>query len=174
MRVDDDVLQYILRAQSFNESDIAFIMHLMFKDIYRTDSKGQWYSKSDTWILRDEFDIRDLIGSAVCNSAVSCVNAIKNYPHLYKVEIEKTTEHYNIILNNLAEKRQLLRDNNRIDDECIIKEHIQKVIDYRDNIYNKINFNTFDPMSIVRSVHTKSFVNRVMEEAAGLFLGPVS
>jgi len=121
MRVDEDVLQYILRAQSFNESDMAFIMHLMFKDIYRTDSKGQWYSKSSTWILRDIFDIRDLIGSAVCNTAVSCVNAIKNSPHLYKVE----------------------------------------------------GFNTFDTMTIVRSVHTKVFVDRVMEEAAGLFIGDI-
>ena len=168
---NDEVLQYILSAQSFNEVDIAFIMHTMFKGVYKTDSLGQWYSMKDgSWILRNIFDIRELIGSAVCNMAISCVNLIKRNPDLYKMDIN-IKEKYDIILNNLAEKRQMLRDNNRIDEECIIKQHIKRIIEYRDNIkYNKINFNTFDTMTIVRSVHTRAFVDRVMEEVAGLFI----
>jgi hypothetical protein len=125
MNSRNEIIQYILKSQSFNESDIAFIMYSMFKDIYKTDFKGQWYSlKSDgSWILMDIFDIRDLIGSSVCNTIVNCVNRIKEHPDLYKPDG-----------------------------------------------HNTFDFNGFDPMTIVRSLHTKAFIDHVMEQVSALFL----
>ena len=173
MEPSQEIIQYILESQSFNEPDIAFIMHSMFKGIYKTDSKGQWYSLNadGTWILKDTFDVRDLIGSVVCNTIVKSVNLIKNHPGIYKRDTANRTERYDVILKNLGEKRQLLRDQNRINEECLIKEHIRRVTQQRDSIeINRNNFTTFDPMTVVRSLRTRSFVDRVMEEVTTLFV----
>jgi hypothetical protein len=66
----NEIVQTILESQNFKEPDIAFIMYSMFKGIYKTDLKGQWYSLNNDgmWILKDIFDIRDLIGSVVCTA----------------------------------------------------------------------------------------------------------
>lgn len=147
MEPNGNIIQYILKSQSFNEPDIAFIMHSMFKRIYKTDSKGQWYSLNGdgTWILKDTFDVRELIKTKVCTMLLNCIDYIKkNYTKLTKEKIN-TNKKYFDILTNLAEKRQLLRDQNRIDEECRIKLHIQRFIEYNENTdYNRVNFNTLD------------------------------
>ena len=169
--MNNDVLEYIMNYQSFNETDIAFIMHCMFKDNYKTDYKGQWYEFRDEWVAVDSFDVRELIKTKVSTMILNCVKYIKENLVKKSKEQINTKEIYDNALNNLAEKRQLLRDQNRIDEECIIKQHIKKVIEYKTNIdYNKVDLNTLDPIKIMKSINVKPFKDRVMEQAAGLFV----
>jgi hypothetical protein len=80
--------------------------------------------------------------------------------------IPVNTERYDTILKNLAEKRQMLRDQNRIDDECVIKEHIKRIIEQGDVMV----IQRPDYVTIVRSLRYRAFIDRVMEQAATLFV----
>jgi hypothetical protein len=80
--------------------------------------------------------------------------------------IPVNTERCDTILKNLAEKRQMLRDQNRIDDECVIKEHIKRIIEQRDMIV----IQRPDYVTIARSLRNRAFIDRVMEQAATLFV----
>ena len=66
--------------------------------------------------------------------------------------IQNTRANYDMILNHLVEKKNLLFSNNRIDEASKIRERIKIIMEHPERIgSNKINIENLDFVSIIKN-----------------------
>ena len=142
--IKENIIQYILENKSFSETDVAIMMQIMFKQIYKTDANGLWYRfNGEKWNLVDSFDVREEIGLSLSRMIKECIEHIKSSPKIQIMNIaniQNTQARYDIILNHLVEKKNLLMDKNRIDEASKVRERIKAIMEHPESIdSNRIN-----------------------------------
>jgi hypothetical protein len=172
--IRENMIQYIIENRSFTETDIALMMQIMFKHKYRTDANGLWYMLTDDkWVLIDAFSIREEIGSSLCRMITDCIEHIKQSPKaniMNIANIQNTRANYEVIINHLVEKKNLLFQNNRIDEMSRVRERIKAIMEHPERIEaSKINIEKLDFVSVIKKISGKAFKDTVMKDLVGLF-----
>jgi len=172
--IRENMIQYIIENRSFTETDIALMMQIMFKHKYRTDANGLWYMLTeDKWVLIDTFDIREEIGSSLCRMITACIEHVKQSPKVNIMNIaniQNTRANYEVIINHLVEKKNLLMEKNRVDEASRVRERIKAIMEHPERIEaNKINIEKLDFVSVIKKISAKAFKDNVMKDLVGLF-----
>ena len=172
--VRENITQYIIENRSFTETDIALMMQIMFKHIYRTDANGLWYMLTeDKWVLTDSFTIREEIGTSLCRMITDCIKYIKDSPKVNIMNMansQNTRINYDIIIKHLIEKKNLLMEKNRVDEATKIRDRIKTIYEHPEVIEaNKINIEKLDFLTILKKISSKTFKDNVMKDMTGLF-----
>ena len=172
--IRENMIQYIIENRSFTETDIALMMQIMFKHKYKTDANGLWYMLTDDkWVLINTFDIREEIGSSLCRMITDCIEHIKQSPKaniMNIANIQNTRANYEVIINHLVEKKNLLMEKNRVDEASKVRERIKVIMEHPERIgSNKINIENLDFVSIIKKLSGKTFKDTVMKDLVGLF-----
>ncbi len=172
--IRENMIQYIIENRSFTETDIALMMQIMFKHKYKTDANGLWYMLTDDkWVLINAFDIREEIGSSLCRMITDCIENIKQSPKVNIMNIaniQNTRANYEVIINHLVEKKNLLMEKNRVDEASRVRERIKAIMEHPERIEaNKVNIEKLDFVSVIKKISTKAFKDNVMKDLVGLF-----
>uniref|UniRef100_A0A6C0AP09 Uncharacterized protein n=1 Tax=viral metagenome TaxID=1070528 RepID=A0A6C0AP09_9ZZZZ len=172
--IKENIIQYILENKSFSETDIAIMMQIMFKQIYKTDANGLWYRfDGEKWALVDSFDVREEIGLSLSRMIKDCIEHIKSSPKIQIMNIannQNAQGRYETIINYLIEKKNLLMDKNRIDEASKVRERIKAIVEHPESIdANKINIESLDYINILKKIGSKTFKDTVMKDMVGLF-----
>jgi hypothetical protein len=150
------------------------MMQIMFKHKYKTDANGLWYMLTDDkWVLINAFDIREEIGSSLCRMITDCIENIKQSPKVNIMNIaniQNTRANYEVIINHLVEKKNLLMEKNRVDEASRVRERIKAIMEHPERIEaNKVNIEKLDFVSVIKKISTKAFKDNVMKDLVGLF-----
>jgi hypothetical protein len=84
--------------------------------------------------------------------------------------IQNTRANYEVIINHLVEKKNLLMEKNRVDEASRVRERIKAIMEHPERIEaSKINIEKLDFVSVIKKISAKAFKDNVMKDLVGLF-----
>ena len=170
------IIEYIYEYYDFNEIDLSNIIYIMFNEKYRTDINEQWYelNKEGKWIIIEFSEVKYEILNSLYSMIFNCINHIKSSNYIINPNLSDNNRKYNSILYILSEKRQLLRDKNKIDQAHLISERINQLLDISMNISKeKLNIEKLNIIYIIRKIKSQAFIKNVMKDIPLLFYNPI-